>query len=99
MILASLNHSSQSTTVGRGAGGLEMPERSKNVLLSKEVHFSVCMWFCTVCVFRHPLGLGAQCLTMGRRAAASLPLCLERHDIRAGRAGEQTMVVFLYQNA
>lgn len=42
------------------AGYLEMPEKSRNVPLSKEVNFSVYLCFGTVCIFRHPLGLGAQ---------------------------------------
>lgn len=54
------------------------------------------MWFCTVCVFRHPVGLAAQLPPMRRITAGSVPLCPELCDIGAGRAVEPMMVVSLY---
>ena len=53
------------------------------------------MWVCTVCVFRHPVGLAAQLPPMRRMTVGSVPLCPELRDIGAGRAVEPMMVVSL----
>lgn len=53
------------------------------------------MWVCTVCVFRHLVGLAAQLLPMRRMTVGSVPLCPELCNIGAGRAVEPVMVVSL----